>query len=98
MPTFGDCRLKALCMQMLLQEPLEVRVDYPGGNIADPGDCRAAAVAMHREAFAGLGWPDPRAAAAARSGGADWLSKYGVAAGVAIGVVGCFIIVLRARK
>ena len=85
-------------MQMLLQEPLEVRVDYPGGNIADPGDCRAAAVAMHREAFAGLGWPDPRAAAAARSGGADWLSKYGVAAGVAIGVVGCFIIVLRARK
>ena len=72
---------------------------YPEGPISDPANCRAAAVAMHRAAFAGLGWPDPKAsAAAATKGSGDSLIWYGVAAaGVAVGVIGCVLLV-RARR
>ena len=82
---------------MQFQEPIEVHVEYPEGPISDPGNCRAAAVAMHRAAFAGLGWPDPKAEAA-KKGGGDSLVRYGVAAGVAIGVIGCVAFFIRARK
>lgn len=82
---------------MQFQEPIEVHVEYPEGPISDPGNCRAAAVSMHRAALAGLGWPDPKAEAA-KKGDGDLLVRYGVAAGIAIGVIGCFVLVIRGRK
>ena len=72
-------------------------MEYPEGPISDPANCRAAAVSMHRAAFAGLGWPDPKAEAVMKQEGDFWV-RYGVAAGITIGVIGCVALLSRARK
>ena len=75
-----------------------MHVEYPEGPISDPGNCRAAAVAMHKAALTGLGWPDPKAEEAAKKGDGDSMVRYGVAAGLAVGVIGCVVLLIRARK